>query len=84
MKRVRNGAIYVFNATGSDIWDRRDYTPENGTLVRATQPYGCPRNGTMGQCYIADLDGKFLGMVALSSLSAPSAKIRKQHARKNA
>lgn len=45
------------------------HVPEDGTLVYKTQPYGCPRNGTMGQCYVADAEtGRFIGMVSLNSL----------------
>jgi len=41
----------------------------DGTLVYKTQPYGCPRNGTMGQCYVADAEtGRFLRMVNEASL----------------
>lgn len=61
--------IFVFEAAGMDIFDRRAYTPTDGTLVVKTQPYGCPKNGTMGQCYIADAEtGKFIGMVSQKSL----------------
>lgn len=61
--------IFVFEAAGMDIFDRRAHTPKDGTLVVKTQPYGCPKNGTMGQCYIADAEtGKFIGMVSQKSL----------------
>jgi len=39
-----------------------------GTLVRKVQPFGCPRNGTMGQCYVEGLDGTFYGLVCVGSL----------------
>ena len=61
--------IFVFEAAGFDIFDRRAHKPKDGTLVVKTQPYGCPKNGTMGQCYIADAEtGKFIGMVSQKSL----------------
>lgn len=59
---------YRFEATASDLYDRRNYTPEDGAIVIKTQPFGVPKNGTMGQCYIADLDGNFIGMVDVRSL----------------
>ena len=63
------GPIYEFRAACADLWDRRAYTPKDGTHVRMVQPYGCPRNRTMGQAYVADADtGAFLGMVAVASL----------------
>ena len=33
------------------------------------QPVGCPRNGTMGHCYVEDVKTKaFIGLVLVSSL----------------
>lgn len=44
--------IYTFQPVGMDLWDRSPYQPLPGTKVRKVQPYGCPRNGTMGHCYV--------------------------------
>jgi hypothetical protein len=44
-----------------------------GQIVVKTQPYGCPKNGTMGMTYVADTEGKFLGMVCLNSLKPVTA-----------
>jgi hypothetical protein len=67
-KRTR---VYTFTATGWDLYRAHSLTPDTGTRVVKTQPAGCPRNGTMGQCYVMDADtGEFYGMVALSSLTA--------------
>jgi hypothetical protein len=42
---------------------------EAGRIVVKVQPYGCPRNGTMGMCYVGDAEtGRFLGMVCKNSL----------------
>lgn len=60
---------FTFIRAGFDVFDPRDYLPADGTIVQKTQPFGCPRNGTFGQCYIADLSGRFIGMVDLRSLS---------------
>lgn len=47
---------------------------EPGDLVVKTQPYGCPKNGAMGMCYVQDAEsGEFKGMVMLNSLT-PTAK----------
>lgn len=61
--------VYRFVPVGVDIWDRREHQPLAGTLVVKTQPHGCPRNGTMGHCYVADADtGEFYGLVLEGSL----------------
>ena len=67
--KVRTGSKYTFNASAWDIIDRQKYTPEDGTIVRVCQPFGCPKNNTMGQCYIETLEGEFLGMVSTNSLT---------------
>lgn len=42
---------------------------ESGALVVKVQPHGCPKNGTMGMCYVGDAEtGKFIGMVCENSL----------------
>ncbi len=62
--------IYRFVAQGWTRWDCSPYTPEDGTLVKKCQPFGCPKNGTMGHTYICDAStGKFIGLVTLESLS---------------
>lgn len=46
---------------------------EPGALVVKVQPYGCPKNGTMGMCYVGDAEtGQFIGMVCENSLKAAS------------
>jgi hypothetical protein len=62
--------VYTFKAVGFDSFAPHAGTPMNGTRVVKTQPKGCPKNGTMGHCYVADADsGRFLGLVLLNSLS---------------
>ena len=48
---------YIFQPVGVDIYDRREHQPEPGAIVVKTQPYGCPKNGTMGHCYVVPADG---------------------------
>jgi hypothetical protein len=61
---------YRFSPVGLDLFDRRTHQPAPGTIVVKTQPAGCPRNGTMGHCYVADAEtGAFYGLVLVASLS---------------
>jgi hypothetical protein len=66
--KVRKGQVLVFKACGWDRFDRRDYTPADGTVVRVCAPYGCPPPNAMGHCYVETLEGKFLGLVCTGSL----------------
>jgi len=68
-KHVKAGKVYLFKAAGLDRFDRHSGTPEDGSLVRAIKsPRGTPPMGTMGHCYVADLEDHFLGLVLCSSL----------------
>lgn len=66
--KVRKGTTYVFEASGWDIFDRRNNTPQNGTIVRVCHPHGCPPTNTMGHCHVETLNGKFIGLVSCTSL----------------
>ena len=60
---------YTFQPVGLDLFHRKDYMPQVGAKVIKTQPYGCPKNGTMGMTYVACAEtGKFYGLVNLKSL----------------
>lgn len=60
---------YEYHPVGLDLWDRRAHQPEPGAVVVKTQPYGCPRNGTMGHCYVKDATSDvFYGLVLEASL----------------
>lgn len=66
---MRKPTVYTFQPVGCDIWDRRENQPDPGTRVVKTQPYGCPANGTMGHCFVADaITGEFYGLVLVNSL----------------
>jgi hypothetical protein len=57
-----------------DQFDNR-VTVHAGAEVRKVQPFGCPKNGTMGQCYVERVDnGEFIGLVSLHSLERISSK----------
>lgn len=61
--------VYTFHPLGFDLFAPHAGTPAAGTRVVKVQPFGCPRNGTMGHCYVEDADsGKFYGLVQLASL----------------
>jgi hypothetical protein len=67
--KLVEGKIYKFEAASMDIMDRRAHTPENGTLVKLTQPHGCPKNGTNNHCFVEDAQsGEFIGLVSIQSL----------------
>lgn len=67
MKSPRVGTVCKWNPVPLDILDSRFELPI-GTKVRVIQPSGCPKNGTMGHCYIETLDNQFLGLVCIKSL----------------
>jgi hypothetical protein len=68
---VKRGKVFVFTPVGLDLWAPHESTPEAGTRVVKKQPHGCPRNGTMGMCYVQDAEtGVFYGLVLLASLVA--------------
>lgn len=61
---------YVFEPVGLDLFAPRKGQPEAGTEVVKTQPFGCPKNGTMGFTYVQDaVTGEFYGLVLLNSLT---------------
>ncbi len=61
--------VFRFEPVGMDVFDRRAHTPARGTLVVKTSPAGCPPNGTMGHCFVADAEtGEFIGLVLVNSL----------------
>lgn len=55
-KTPRVGAVRVFDPVLIDACSEGG--PEPGEKVRVVQPYGCPRNGTMGFVYVETLDGE--------------------------
>ena len=60
---------FRFDPVGLDSYSRQCATLKAGTVVVKTQPIGCPRNGTMGHCYVEDAEtGEFYGLVLENSL----------------
>lgn len=68
---ARNARIYILVPQGfADTTSQRVMRHENQE-VQKVQPVGCPRNGTMGMCYVQVAEtGEFIGLVNLSSLVA--------------
>jgi hypothetical protein len=65
--RAKRAKKYTYQPVGIDAWEK-SFAEHIGETVVKTQPYGCPKNGTMGHCYIADAGGRFIGLVLEKSL----------------
>ena len=60
---------YIIEPVGFDAFDDR-VRHYAGRRVRKVQPFGGPKNGTMGHCYVETVDtGEFVGLVLLKSLA---------------
>lgn len=68
MKRVRVGSRYVFEPRGWDSFRPAHNGLPSGAIVTVVNLPGCPRAGTMGHCHVNGPDGRFAGLVMLSSL----------------
>lgn len=66
---MKKTATYIYEPVGLDRFDPKPHQPKPGTRVVKVQPRGCPKNGTMGFCYVEDAEsGAFYGLVLLNSL----------------
>ena len=77
MRAPRVGSVRILHPAGiMDKFDDR-VTDHTGHQVELTQPYGCPKNGTMDMAYVNCLtcaEGEqtfFVGLVNLTSLRVP-------------
>lgn len=66
INRVVTGRRYVYHANFLDRVDGRTGL-KDGEIVTVVQPHGCPRNGTMGHCFV-EQNGSFVGLVHCNSL----------------
>lgn len=67
--KAKRSKVYEFHPVLFDRISPPAKRISAGTLVVKIQPHGCPKNGTMGMCYIGDKDtGEFIGMVCVNSL----------------
>jgi hypothetical protein len=66
----RVGTVHTLKPVGLfDLMDSRVMAHE-GEQVKVVQPFGCPKNGTMGHLYVERADtGEFIGLVLVSSLA---------------
>lgn len=70
MSASRMTKVFVFDPVGFDRFSPHAGTPAVGTRVVKTQPVGCPKNGSMGHCYVQDAEtGSFYGLVMTASLT---------------
>jgi hypothetical protein len=78
MATTKKSRVYRLEPAG--LLDRTDarVMAHAGAEVQKTQPYGCPKNGTMGMVYVQTLDGEFIGLVSKHSLkqTAKTAVVR--------
>lgn len=69
MKKVRVNSVYRYEPVPMDrISPHLHGRVEKGDQVRVVNMPGCPKANVMGQCYIQNMDGKFIGMVCTNSL----------------
>lgn len=67
--RAARARKFVFHAAGWDVCHDHGSLPDPGQIVVLTQPHGTPKNGTLGQVFVADVRGEFIGMVDQRSLT---------------
>ena len=71
--KVRVNSWYIYEATGLDIFSPTSSNKANkGQRVKVVNLPSAPKANMMGQCYIEDADGNFIGMVSTSSLTKAS------------
>jgi hypothetical protein len=65
--KVRVGQTYIYIP---NMLDKIDGSTDlqDGETVRVIQPFGCPRNGTMGHTFVQRMDGTWGGLVHCNSL----------------
>jgi hypothetical protein len=66
--KVRVGSKYKFQPCLTDLAMPQHYDAKPGETVKVVKLPGAPPPNTMGQCHIANLDDRFLGMVSTASL----------------
>jgi hypothetical protein len=67
--RTPRKTVYRYDPVLFDMISKRSVPIPDGARLVKMQPFGCPKNGTMGMCYVEDADnGEFYGLVCLNSL----------------
>lgn len=69
--KAQRAKRYVYTPVLFDVCNpTKGRTLSPNEVVVKIQPHGCPRNGTMGMCYVGDpFTGEFIGMVCEASLT---------------
>ena len=65
----RVGTLCVYTPVFFDRLQKNTRYVKPGEVVRVIQPHGCPKNGTMGMCYIERHTGEFIGLCLIASLA---------------
>lgn len=69
--KAKKAKKYIYRPVMFDACDYSKLDLIDGATVVKIQPYGCPKNGTMGMCYVGHPEtGQFIGMVCANSLEA--------------
>ncbi len=66
--KVRVRSKYVYNPNLLDLIDARTEAT-SGSIVRVVNLPNTPKANTFGHCYIETLEGTFLGLVSINSLT---------------
>lgn len=77
--KVKVDAVYVYEPVPWDGFDPQTKLSP-GDLCRVVNMPCCPPANTNGCCYVADMAGKFQGLVSTNSLRKPTKQERKQNA----
>lgn len=76
--RVKVNSLYRYSANGWDTFRPcKGNTLRLGDIVRVINLPSAPKANTMGQCYVGDLNGKFICMVSTNSLQSLTPNERK-------
>lgn len=76
MKVPRVGSLRILRPVGMDKFDNR-VNQWDGYIVEVVQPFGCPKNGALGHCYVKSRTNEFIGLVLLASLQPLDDETRK-------
>lgn len=69
MRSKQTARLYRFEPVPFDLFFPTKGAPAAGAIVVKVQPFGCPKNGTMGNCYVAPPDDlRDVSMVMVNSL----------------
>lgn len=61
--------VYRYDPVLFDMFTARPVPIPDGARLVKVEKAGCPKNGTMGMCYVEDADtGAFYGLVMVNSL----------------